>query len=487
MLGKNLEAMNSRDLWGTLRRGKRTILIWTGLFAALAVGLDLMLPPVYRASVRLEIRKPPDRSPLTGQSFTNSGYQSENVSMYTAAERIRDRRLLGAIANEFAPAGWIQTLPNATSPPENVTGPLQWARSANARTLVPGSGGADRTMLDAQVDWLHTIVTVEPVQDTRLVDLRVEHGNPQAARTIADRLAQLFVEDQYRQAASADTMGLIYLGNQLAQMNARFQDARNSSDASQGVGAAVLEARIRALSDAAVALNSEYLKVQNERFELRARLKRLAMSNPETADSQSVALADDAVLNGLQRDIESCRVQLASARNIYKSKHPRLMSLESQYAALQSAYVAEQQRALSRLRAEDEILAAREREAQAARSRNEQALGATEKQSERAAGAQAELKGEQDLYGLLVAKIQQGRVEGLLTSRPVEIVDAATVAPHPVRPRKTLNLAVCLTTGLLLGSGHVLLRSSNRRTVLAPEDVEPMLGLRLLGVIPKRD
>jgi capsular polysaccharide biosynthesis protein len=87
----------------------------------------------------------------------------------------------------------------------------------------------------------------------------------------------------------------------------------------------------------------------------------------------------------------------------------------------------------------------------------------------------------------LVAKIQQGRVEELLKNRPVEIVDAATLAPHPVRPRKALNLAVCLVTGLLLGSGQVLIRNSTRRTILAPGDVERLLGVPLLGVIHKRD
>src|SRR5207245_86468 len=163
--------------------------------------------------------------------------------------------------------------------------------------------------------WLQTIVAVEPVQDTRLVDIRVEHHDPQAARTIADRLAQRFVEDQCRQAADADTSGLVYLTAPLAQMRKRFQAASKDADA------AALEA------------------------------------------------------------------------------------LESQYAALQAAFRAEQQRAAARLQAEDAVLEARERAAAASRDQNERALGAAERQSERSAAAHTDLKAEQDLYGLLVAKI----------------------------------------------------------------------------------
>src|SRR5690349_7846584 len=69
------ESLEAGALPGILRRGARTILVWMGLFVVLAVGLNLFMPPVYRATVRLEIRKAPDRSPLTGQSIASPGYQ----------------------------------------------------------------------------------------------------------------------------------------------------------------------------------------------------------------------------------------------------------------------------------------------------------------------------------------------------------------------------------------------------------------------------
>ena len=69
---------------------------------------------------------------------------------------------------------------------------------------------------------------------------------------------------------------------------------------------------------------------------------------------------------------------------------------------------------------------------------------------------------------------------------PVEIVDPATLAPGPLRPRKWLNLAICVVTGLMVGTGLALLRHSMRHTIRTPEDVETELGLEVLGVIPKK-
>jgi len=482
------ESLEAGALPGILRRGARTILVWMGLFVVLAVGLNLFMPPVYRATVRLEIRKAPDRSPLTGQSIASPGYQSENMSMYTAAERIKDRMLLGEIATEFAPMGWIRKLPNSVEGDQGLANRLQWAAIATARAMATGTARPyHKTALEAQVDWLQTIVAVDPIQDTRLVDVRVDHTDPQAAKSIADRLAQRYVEDQCRQSANADTSGLVYLSAQLARMRQSLDAGKGDAGDPATEGPAALQARIRTLGDAVVALNSEYLKAHGDRVELKARLERIAASDTEAPDAGTESAAPGSALAGLQRDLETCRVQLAAAREIYKDKHPRLVSLESQYTALQSAVRAERQRAVDRLKDEDAILAARERAAAAARDQNDRALSEAEGLFERSNAAHSELKAEQDLYGVLVAKIQQSRVEELLKSRPVEIVNAATVAPHPVRPRKVLNLVVCLVTGMLFGSGQVLIGNSTRHTVRTPADVATLLDLPLLGVIPKRD
>jgi uncharacterized protein involved in exopolysaccharide biosynthesis len=236
-----------------------------------------------------------------------------------------------------------------------------------------------------------------------------------------------------------------------------------------------------------VELNAEYLKIHSDRVELGARLDKIAAADPASPDVRGVTTAEDGALSQVQHDLENCRQQLASARQVYKDKHPRIVALESQVANLEDAFRAEQKRTLTHLRFEYSILQSRESEALASRDRNEHKLRAAEQQSERATASNTELSAQKDLYGMLVTKLEQSRVEELLRSHSVEIVNAATLAPHPVRPRKALNLAVCLLTGLLVGSGQVLMRGSSGRTVRTPADVEALLDLPLLGVIPKRD
>jgi uncharacterized protein involved in exopolysaccharide biosynthesis len=318
--------------------------------------------------------------------------------------------------------------------------------------------------------------------DTRLIDIKVEHRSPEAAVTIADRLAQLFVADQWRRSADADTSGLVYLRAQLDQLKTRIE--ASGGQVGGGMSPSTVQARIRQLNDANTELNGQYLKANDDYIAAKARLQRLATMSVDDAGETGL-LAGDPALDALQRDLQTSRGELVAARAIYEEKHPKLMQLESQYEALQAAVRREQGRAVAGLRSDAGVLAERVRTLKDNLDRSRQELSALEDQSQRYAAGESDVKTDQDLYSMLLAKVQQGRMEGLMKTPPVEIVDAATLDPKPVRPRKALNLIVCLMTGLLSGTGLALLRDSMRRTIRGPEEVEPSLNLPLLGVISK--
>jgi succinoglycan biosynthesis transport protein ExoP len=486
----SLEAVGVRMFVDILKRQKRVVYISVAAFTVLGLCLNIFIPPAYRATVRMEILPPADRSPLTGEVLGSGSYQSENLSMLTAAEQITSRRLLGRVASEFSPRGWIRTL-SRSSGQSDFAGLISLLRKPIAKASgrsAPATEGAepvDRMTLNGQVDWLRTIVKVEPVPDTRLVDLKVEHRVPEAAVTIADELSQLFVADQWRRAADTDTSSLAYLRSQLDQMRRRIE---GSGYQMGGVGLgspATVQGRIRQLNDAIVGLSAQHLKASDEYVAVKARLDRLATVGAGGADDSGLLLVGDIGLEALQRDLQNCRSQLVAARGVYQEKHPKLMMLESQYEALLTSLRREQGRAIAGLRADASVLAERVRSLKANLDQSRQELSAIEDQSQRYAAGESDFKTDQDLYALLLAKVQQGRMEGLMKSSPVEIVDAATLDPKPIRPRKALNLIVCLVTGLLAGAGLALFRDSMRRTIRGPEEVEPHLALPLLAVIPK--
>jgi len=100
---------------------------------------------------------------------------------------------------------------------------------------------------------------------------------------------------------------------------------------------------------------------------------------------------------------------------------------------------------------------------------------------------QIEVENKRGLLNILVAKqnetLVSARLGGLKTSN-IRIVDRAFVPRGPISPNKNRNLMLALLLGFFGGVGLVFLIEYLDNTVKGPEDVEKLVGLPSLGVIP---
>jgi capsular polysaccharide biosynthesis protein len=67
----------------------------------------------------------------------------------------------------------------------------------------------------------------------------------------------------------------------------------------------------------------------------------------------------------------------------------------------------------------------------------------------------------------------------------VGLVDAAIVPTVPVKPNKTMNMALALVLGLFTAIGLVFFLEFIDNTIKAPGEVEELTGLTVLGTIPE--
>jgi len=66
----------------------------------------------------------------------------------------------------------------------------------------------------------------------------------------------------------------------------------------------------------------------------------------------------------------------------------------------------------------------------------------------------------------------------------VSIVDTAVTPDKPVKPNKTLNVLIAFVVGLMASVGLVFLLEYMDNTLKTSNDVEKLLGIPVLGVIP---
>ena len=66
----------------------------------------------------------------------------------------------------------------------------------------------------------------------------------------------------------------------------------------------------------------------------------------------------------------------------------------------------------------------------------------------------------------------------------VSIVDTAVIPDKPIKPKKTLNVLIAFVVGLMASVGLVFLLEYMDNTVKTSSDVEKLLGIPVLGIIP---
>ena len=84
-----------------------------------------------------------------------------------------------------------------------------------------------------------------------------------------------------------------------------------------------------------------------------------------------------------------------------------------------------------------------------------------------------------------VAQVFQSEIPNLMNADNVNILSPAILAanPSPVKPNKTMSVAIAMVIGLMVGVGLAFLLEYLDTTVKTEQDVEDVLGLPILGLV----
>lgn len=91
----------------------------------------------------------------------------------------------------------------------------------------------------------------------------------------------------------------------------------------------------------------------------------------------------------------------------------------------------------------------------------------------------------QKLYQSLLARLKDAEVSAGLKASNVHVLDRASYPLSPVQPRKAMDIAAGLLSGLLVGVTLAFVQESLDTSVKMPEELEEVTGAPVLGVIPE--
>jgi succinoglycan biosynthesis transport protein ExoP len=330
-------------------------------------------------------------------------------------------------------------------------------------------------------------VTVEPIPETYLVEVRVTNHDAEAAALWANTLADIYMDYSIEGRVQAAERAYQWVTERLAVTQNEMREAQDKLLKSyQGQDLFVPEGSVSAITTSITTLNEDHIQAQARRIELEAQLGEFRSMRRRGRPPDSIPqVREDEAVSQINGRIQSLALDLARLRENYKEGHPEVQKVQAQLEQLKKDKADRVSQIEESLRAEYRQLQRREAELRAAieghkaraaeQSRKLTELESLKKQADAAGG----------LYGVLLQKLNETNIAASIQDDNVRLLDKAVVPTSPVWPRKRQLALVSLLAGMLLGAGWVLLRDALDNKIKDADDVERRLHLEVLAAIPK--
>lgn len=360
------------------------------------------------------------------------------------------------------------------------------------RNLPAGkAAGSPRPATPEEVaEVLRSRLTVDPVKDSRLANVRYDDADPARAQRILSTLLDTYVQQNLDDALASTASAAEWLRGQLDKLKGDLESnemALHDYKKDKNILSLDLDAQSNMLREEMKQLNDALTSVRTKREEIAARrgeLLKLHADDPTNLPASE--LLQSSLLQDLRQSYEAAVRERGSLLGEGKGdNHPDVMAANARVNATRAALLAEVRNIQGALDRDYAVI-----------SRQEQGLsGLFEKAKAQALDLNLleiqynRLKRSKDntekLYSLVLERTKESDLTRMMRVNNIRVIDRPLLPRVPVRPRVAINVAAGTMAGALLGVLAALGRAFMDRSLKTPEDVERELGLSCLGILPE--
>ena len=456
--------------------------------------------PIYSAKTRLLIEAENQnivsfKAVLDGDQTRADYYQTQyNILQSRAlARRTLDQLKLWDVAPFGGPVDHSFSITRTVlGAPKAVSGALTRWFSPKTPSSMPDLTipGADETTAQSRsINAFASHLTIAPIRNSRLVDLRYDLPNPRLATSIVNALASNYIQQSLEFKFNASKDAGDWLGQRLGEQRkeleeseARLQQYREQNDAIS------LKDRenivVQKLSD----LNSAVTQAKSETFQREALFRQLEQLRGESAMLDTFpAILTNGFIQQQKVELAALQSQYAQMGDKLGERHPDMVKLRSAIEVTQNKIDGEIVKVVQSVK--NDYLAALAKENSLAGALNAQkgdALAMNRKAIDYSV-LDREVQSGRQLYDNLLQRAKETGVSSELRTSNIRVVDKAEQPLGPISPQKGLNLLLSVFGGSLAACGLAFFVEYLDSRIKSPEEIRIHLGLSHLGLLPSLD
>jgi succinoglycan biosynthesis transport protein ExoP len=365
-------------------------------------------------------------------------------------------KLKDTIAQLFGESSPVQRAPSVQAPPE--LGVPPWLVGRYSRFL-----------------------TVEPVRNTRLVEVIFNTPDPKLSQDLANNHAASFIQMILENRFSLTKEAKDFLGARLAELRDKVQKAETKLNRfRQEHGVVSFEKGENIVVDRLVDLNKVLTKARADRIEAESLYRMTREKNTEHLAS----VLTNPLIQQIKATLANLETEKGRLLSIFTPEHPRIQELNQQINEARRGLRAEINNIVRGV--ESSYSAARAREDsldKEAKTQQETALNLKEVGVDYAV-LNEEVVVNRGLYENVLKRLHETNVANDLAASNMQIVQRAQLPGAPSSPNWPRNMMISAILGVLLAVALAFFLEYMDSTVNTPQGVWTAVSLTTLGVVP---
>jgi polysaccharide biosynthesis transport protein len=338
----------------------------------------------------------------------------------------------------------------------------------------------------ARIDDFQSGLTIVPIRNSRMVEIRYASTDPVFAAEAANAVANAYMQQNMEFKFSASKDAVDWLGERLAEQRRAVEASeaalQNYKEKNGAVSVADSASNIvvQRLTD----LNSALTKAKTERINKEALYNQLkAVEGTGALDTFPAVLSNDYVQK-LRADLTDLQRQQGQLAERYGPRHPDVIKNRAAIETADTKLRLEQSKVVESVK--NAYLAAKNEEESLQSALNAQkgeALSQNRKGIEYGV-LQREVDSNRQIYDSLMTRTKETGITSEQRASNVRVVDPAEVPRSPISPNVQRDLMISFGLSLIFAVGLAFLFEHLDNRIRTPQEMKATLGIPYLGMIP---
>ena len=338
-------------------------------------------------------------------------------------------------------------------------------------------------------------VAVVPVKDTRIVNIRVEDGDPKRAALLANEVAAAYIDETLALKLKLSESANRWLEDRLTELEQKTKqselavyDFKKDAD----MLTTSLEDRASIISQRLNTYNGALTEVRTRIAGLKARVDAIDSLRHGVDTAREPGWAEPltqgftaGTANALRNRYVQEKAECAALGERYLPGHPKLSSCIEKVKIAEQDLIHELGNVVRGAQLELREALGREHNLETLLNSTKAEAFEVNKRQIEFERMKREADNNQRLYDLVLKRLKDTELSGMLRTSNARVLDAARPSFVPVRPRVQSNLLLGLILGLVGGIGLAFLLDQLDTSISTQSDVEERLGVPFLGFLPR--